>query len=201
MTTASIARTRPFGSRTTRDAQANDGSVIRVRQAAARSHQSRVATAGSDAGGTRTTAVRDGNDWVLNGSKMWITNSHYAHALIITAKTDLEAEGSQLLNEKEDEAITICAKFAAAKILEGIKQDLADFGVEFDQWFSEQSLYDTGRVQKAISEFKEKELIYEKDKALWFKTEDFGDEKDRVVVRNNGLTTYFASDIAYHMEK
>jgi arginyl-tRNA synthetase len=76
-----------------------------------------------------------------------------------------------------------------------------DFGVSFDQWFSEQSLYDSGKVAGDIRDFKEKGLIYEKDGALWFKTSDYGDEKDRVVVRQNGQTTYFASDITYHKEK
>lgn len=117
------------------------------------------------------------------------------------AREILEKEGDKLLQKDEEEAITFCAKFAAKKILKGIKQDLSDFGVTFDQWFSEQSLYDTGRVQKAIDDFKSKELIYEEEGALWFRTQDFGDEKNRVVVRSNGMTTYFASDIAYHMEK
>ncbi len=109
--------------------------------------------------------------------------------------------GTDLSDKEEAEAVSICAKYAASVILEGIKEDLAGFGVEYDQWFSEQSLYDSGRVQKAIEEFRAKDLIYEKEGALWFRTSDFGDEKDRVVVRNNGITTYFASDIAYHMEK
>ncbi len=113
----------------------------------------------------------------------------------------LEKKGKAFIETEEKEAIETCAKYAAGKILEGIKEDLSEFGVKFDQWFSEQSLYDSGRVQKAIDDFKQNDLIYEKDGALWFKTEDFGDEKNRVVVRNNGLTTYFASDIAYHMEK
>ncbi len=117
------------------------------------------------------------------------------------AQEIIEKEGPLFVQKDEADAIAICAKFAAAKILEGIKEDLVAFGVNFDNWFSEQSLYDSGRLQNAIDTFKEKELIFEKDGALWFKTEDFGDEKNRVVVRNNGLTTYFASDIAYHMEK
>jgi len=117
------------------------------------------------------------------------------------AKEILEIEGSLLLEKEEKEGIQICARFAASKILNEIKQDLVGFGIEFDQWFSEQSLYDSKRVDTVISDFKEKDLVYEKDGALWFRTENFGDEKDRVVVRNNGLTTYFASDIAYHMEK
>jgi arginyl-tRNA synthetase len=113
----------------------------------------------------------------------------------------LEEKGADFAKSPEKEAIEICAKFAAKRILSGIKQDLSDFGVTFDQWFSEQSLYDDGRVQKAIDAYKSKGTIYEEEGALWFRTEDFGDEKNRVVVRNNGLTTYFASDIAYHMEK
>ncbi len=113
----------------------------------------------------------------------------------------LEKQGKQFVSGDEKEAIAICAKFAAKKILKGIKEDLSSFGVTFDHWFSEQSLYDSGRVQKAIDEFSSKDLIYKEDGALWFRTMDFGDEKNRVVVRNNGLTTYFASDIAYHMEK
>lgn len=113
----------------------------------------------------------------------------------------LEQEGQELLSKDEKEGIEICARFAAARILDGIKEDLDSFGVSFDCWFSEQSLYDSGRVQKAIDHFKDNGLVFEEDGALWFKTEDYGDEKNRVVVRNNGLTTYFASDVAYHMEK
>lgn len=117
------------------------------------------------------------------------------------AKEVLDARGKDLADTDEKQGVEICARFAAGKILAGIRSDLDDFGVRFDNWFSEQSLYDSGRVQTAIESFKEKDLIYEKDGALWFRTEKFGDEKDRVVVRNNGLTTYFASDIAYHDEK
>ena len=94
-----------------------------------------------------------------------------------------------------------CARFAADKILAGIRDDLAGFGIEFDCWFSEQSLYDTGRVDEILENFRNKGVVYEKDGALWFKTSDFGDEKDRVVVKKNGETTYFASDIAYHQDK
>ncbi|WP_457553015.1 arginine--tRNA ligase [Desulfobacula sp.] len=113
----------------------------------------------------------------------------------------LETQGDLFVEKDEKEAIEACARFAAGRILKGIKQDLASFGVKFDQWFSEQSLYDSGRVQRTIDDFKSKNLIYKEDGAFWFRTQDFGDEKNRVVVRNNGLTTYFASDIAYHMEK
>jgi len=110
-------------------------------------------------------------------------------------------EKGHLLNLAEEEAIGICAKFAANDILAGIKDDLNAFNVTFDRWFSEQSLFDTGAVDAAVTDLKARGILYEKDGALWFKTQQYGDEKDRVVVRANGLMTYFASDIAYHQDK
>jgi len=120
-----------------------------------------------------------------------------------------DTDGNKLLDpdekpdQKQDEekAVSYCARLAAEEILEGIRQDLDSFGVRFNKWFSEQSLYDSGMVDSVISDFKKKKIVYEKDGALWFKTSDFGDEKDRVVVKKNGEKTYFASDIAYHQEK
>lgn len=117
------------------------------------------------------------------------------------AKEIVELKGKTLFDQDEEQSIFFCARFAAERIIKDIRNDLMDFGVAFDNWFSEQSLYDAGKVDAVIEAFKEKNIIYEKDGALWFKTTDFGDEKDRVVVRKNGQTTYFASDIAYHMDK
>lgn len=117
------------------------------------------------------------------------------------AKDILDRKGKALLDQDEAQSILFCARFAARRIISEIRKDLSDFGVEFDNWFSEQSLYDTGKVSAVVEAFKDKHIIYEKEGALWFKTTDFGDEKDRVVVRQNGQTTYFASDIAYHMDK
>ena len=88
-----------------------------------------------------------------------------------------------------------------AGILTDIRRDLEDFGVNMDEWFSERSLSDSGLVGTAIEKLKSQDLAYEKDGALWFRATDLGDEKDRVVVRENGLTTYIASDIAYHLGK
>lgn len=117
------------------------------------------------------------------------------------AREVLDREGPEFPDKDEAEAVRICARYAADRILEEIRKDLADFGVSFDQWFSEQSLYDSSRVQQTIDALRQGGQVYEKDGAWWFRTVDFGDEKDRVVVRSNGLTTYFASDIAYHQEK
>ena len=87
------------------------------------------------------------------------------------------------------------------QILGEIRKDLADFGTEYDEWFSERLLMESGMVEKAIADLKEAEMLYQQDGAWWFKSTAFGDEKDRVVVRDNGQTTYFASDIAYHLNK
>lgn len=86
-------------------------------------------------------------------------------------------------------------------ILDDIRDDLGLFGVTYQQWFSERSLMESGAVTKVIERLRDAGHVYEKEGALWFKSTDFGDEKDRVVVRDNGQHTYFASDIAYHADK
>ena len=82
-----------------------------------------------------------------------------------------------------------------------IEDDLEGFGIEFDHWFSEQSLADEGLINDALEVLRDRGMLYEKDGATWFRAMEYGDEKDRVVVRDNGKTTYFASDIAYHYGK
>jgi len=86
-------------------------------------------------------------------------------------------------------------------ILDDIRDDLEKFGVTYQEWYSERSLTESGLVNQAIERLRHGGHLYEKDGALWFRSTAFGDEKDRVVVRDNGQTTYFASDIAYHMDK
>jgi arginyl-tRNA synthetase len=92
-------------------------------------------------------------------------------------------------------------RFALDEMLADQRDDLAAFGVEFDRWFSERSLYDSGAVARAVDTLAARGHLYEKDGALWFRSTAFGDEKDRVVRRDNGQYTYFASDIAYHADK
>ena len=86
-------------------------------------------------------------------------------------------------------------------ILDDIRDDLSQFGVDYQEWYSERSLTESGAVNKAIERLRAGGHLYEQAGALWFRSTAFGDEKDRVVVRENGQTTYFASDIAYHMDK
>jgi arginyl-tRNA synthetase len=91
--------------------------------------------------------------------------------------------------------------FGCQSILDGIKLDLADFGVEFDNWYSERSLVEQGLFDKALDALRASGYMYVQDGAEWFRSSALGDEKDRVVVRDNGIPTYFASDIAYHADK
>ena len=100
----------------------------------------------------------------------------------------------------EDDLLEL-GRYAGDAILEDIKKDLNDFGVHFDNWFSEMELFRQGLVDQSIRLLKENRFLYEKDGALWFKATEFGDEKDRVVQRSNEAFTYFASDIAYHLYK
>ena len=104
----------------------------------------------------------------------------------------------QLLGEQ---AFLSIRRQAFESILEDIKDDLGGFGVYFDCWFSEQSLTDDGLIDDALKVLEDRGMLYKKGGATWFRATDFGDEKDRVVVRDNGKKTYFASDIAYHYGK
>ena len=91
--------------------------------------------------------------------------------------------------------------FALQAMLADQQDDLAQFGVTYAHWFSEQSLHDSGQVARAVAQLESAGHTYIKDGALWFRSTTFGDEKDRVIRRENGLLTYFASDIAYHLDK
>ena len=100
-----------------------------------------------------------------------------------------------------DDAFRRVLDSALAGILADIRQDLAEFGVTFDCWFSERSLSDSGAIERAIETLTKNAHAYLKDGAWWFKSTDYGDEKDRVIVRENGVKTYFASDLAYVLNK
>ena len=99
-----------------------------------------------------------------------------------------------------DEAFDDLRRYALEVIRKDIEADLEEFGVTFDRWYSEESLA-SGRIDDALAVLRDRDMLYEKDGATWFRATDFGDEKDRVVVRADGNKTYFASDIAYHFDK
>ncbi len=138
----------------------------------------------------------------LQGEKIEFPEDGYQGDYMKDLARDYLAAGNPppAVTPTEEEIITL-GRYAGDTILAGIKQDLEDFGVSFDRWFSETNLYDQGLVEQSFAFLKEKGFLYEQDGALWFKSTAFGDDKDRVVRRSTGVTTYFASDIAYHFYK
>ncbi|MCJ7546320.1 MAG: arginine--tRNA ligase [Deltaproteobacteria bacterium] len=109
--------------------------------------------------------------------------------------------GDKYLVPADEVVINALGEKAAQIILGWIKEDLERFRVRFDRWYCEKNLYDSGLVPRLLDELRGKGYLYEDQGALWFKSTLFGDEKDRVVIRGNDATTYFASDIAYHKDK
>lgn len=117
------------------------------------------------------------------------------------AKHICEKEGSSLLEQPLDKALATCGRLAYEELLQTLKEDLDAFGVTFDVWYSENSLFSSGKVHHALEMLKKKDLVFEKDGALWFRSTQFQDEKDRVVLKQDGDYTYLATDIAYHQDK
>jgi arginyl-tRNA synthetase len=111
------------------------------------------------------------------------------------------AQRPDLLELPDGEALTVARELAYPLQLADIRETLADFGVTFDVWFSEQSLHDTGAVGKAVERLRGQGHVYDRDGAVWLRTTDFADDKDRVLIRANGEPTYFAADAAYYLSK
>lgn len=126
---------------------------------------------------------------------------YHGEDIIDRAKEFLEIHGDKYKDVPSEERRKALIEYGLKKNIEKMKEDLVLYGIEYDVWFSEQSLYDSGEVYKVIEELTEKGYTYEKDGALWFKMTLFGAEKDDVLVRSNGVPTYLASDIAYHKNK
>lgn len=116
-------------------------------------------------------------------------------------KDYIAANGDKLLNVDPQERRKILVEYALPINLQRIKTALSNYGINYDVWFSEKSLHDSGELKETLDFLQEKGYTVEKDGALWFKASEFGAEKDEVIVRNNGIPTYFAADIAYHRNK
>ena len=127
-------------------------------------------------------------------------NGYHGHDIIETAQAIIDQDGDTYLNMPEKERLEIFKDRAYAEKLKALKRDLAHFNVHYDNWFSERTLHPDA-VQAACKVLQERGKIYEKDGALWLKSTDYGDDKDRVVIRDNGVPTYLAADIAYHKNK
>lgn len=127
-------------------------------------------------------------------------NGYHGHDIIETAQAIIDQDGDTYLDMPETERLEIFKDRAYAEKLKALKRDLAHFNVHYDNWFSERTLHPDA-VQAACKVLRERGKIYEKDGALWLKSTDYGDDKDRVVIRDNGVPTYLAADIAYHKNK
>ncbi|MCS6919448.1 MAG: arginine--tRNA ligase [Fimbriimonadales bacterium] len=112
-----------------------------------------------------------------------------------------EQYGDSFAEGEPEEVLKRFEQHAKQQMLQEQERDLADFGVRFDRWYSEQSLYEANKVQQALHALRERGYAYEHEGALWLKSTAFGDEKDRVLVRANGMPTYLAADVAYHRDK
>jgi arginyl-tRNA synthetase len=113
----------------------------------------------------------------------------------------VEEHGSRLPDLAADTRLPLI-RDTALRLMQGeIRATLEAFGITFDRWFSERTLHETGAVERSLDELRRRGVVYEQDGALWFRSTQFGDDKDRVVVRRDGRPTYFAADIPYHLDK
>ncbi|WP_073164568.1 arginine--tRNA ligase [Desulfofundulus australicus] len=126
---------------------------------------------------------------------------YHGEDIIDTVRGFVERFGDRYLQATEQERRQALADYALKEKLAAIKKALEDFGVHYDVWFSEKSLHESGAVEETINILRRRGYIYEYEGALWFKATEFGAEKDEVLVRSNGIPTYFAADIAYHRDK
>ena len=121
--------------------------------------------------------------------------------IIAHAKEYFDLNGSCLENVSEEERKKALVDYALPLNIEGLERDLKKYRIVYDRWFRESELHNSGAVAEIIGKLKESGYTYEKDGALWFRSSEMGDEKDRVLVRENGIPTYFVPDIAYHYNK
>ena len=128
-------------------------------------------------------------------------NGYHGEDIVVTAKRIQKKYGDSFIHMPEAERLEKFQSIAKDEKLAALREDLEAFNCHFDVWFSEQSLHDAHKIEEAVAELEKKGYIYEKDGAKWFRSTDFGDDKDRVVIRDNGVSAYFAADIAYHRNK
>jgi arginyl-tRNA synthetase len=138
----------------------------------------------------------------LRGEKVVFPEDGYQGEYVRQIAESLsQQESEHLAGLAEESAVAFCSDHGIKAMLALIEGDLGKFGVFFDRWYSERTLYERQLVEKELAELTRLNLTFEKDGALWLRTTDFGDDKDRVLLRSDGNPTYFASDVAYHMEK
>ncbi len=128
-------------------------------------------------------------------------NGYVGEYISDLAKEIAASEGTRFLGMDREQALKEIGDIAREKMIDLIRDDLAQIGVTFDNWFSERSLFQQGEYEHALQLLRDKEYLSNRDNALWFNSSQLGDDRDNVVVRSSGEPTYFASDIAYHYNK
>ena len=128
-------------------------------------------------------------------------DGYHGKDIVETAQRIIDNAGSRYLMMSPADRREVFKQIALDEKLLALREDLESFGVTFDEWFSERSLFEDDAVAAACRQLREKGHAYDKDGAFWLRSTDFGDDKDRVIIRDNGIPTYFASDIAYHDNK
>lgn len=128
-------------------------------------------------------------------------DGYYGNDIVEIARELAEKEGDRFVKMDENERLDFFRQYGLEKEIEKIKQDLNDYRVTFDEWYSETSLYTSGKVSEVLKKLEERNETYEKDGALWFRSTAYGDDKDRVLIKQDGSYTYLTPDIAYHDEK
>ncbi|WP_082232630.1 arginine--tRNA ligase [Halobacillus massiliensis] len=128
-------------------------------------------------------------------------DAYHGQDIINLGQKLVDEDGDKWVDVQEEERIEFLRSYGLKFLLDRIKHDLEEFRVPFDEWFSETSLYKGTQIKDALQVLKEKNYVYEKDDATWFETTQFGDDKDRVLIKNDGSYTYLTPDIAYHKNK
>lgn len=128
-------------------------------------------------------------------------DGYHGQDIVETARRIVERDKDAYLHKSEEERLAIFKELALKEKLAALKEDLAAFNVHFDVWFSERTLHQSGAIEDACKKLQSNGYMYEQDGALWLKSTAYGDDKDRVVIRDNGVPTYLAADIAYHKDK
>ncbi|MFD2707094.1 arginine--tRNA ligase [Salibacterium lacus] len=136
------------------------------------------------------------------GKETTMPEDGYRGADIKQFGEELAAEhGDAFVDTAREERLAFFREYGLKREMEKLKQDLLDYRVEFDVWYSETSLYESGKVEEALQLLEERGEVYEADNAIWFKSSNYGDDKDRVLVKNDNTYTYLLPDIAYHQNK
>ena len=128
-------------------------------------------------------------------------DSYHGQDIIDHAKAFADKYGDKYMNVSEEERRKALVEYALPLNIKGLEQDLLKYRIKYDTWFKESSLHESGKVAEIVQMLRDRGVTYEQDGAVWFKASDFGDDQDRVLVRANGVPTYFVPDIAYHYNK